>query len=258
MKIKNLFLAALVLAFASAGFAQSKKAAAAAPDAVIKNLYAAHRANKSPFFQTKNRALIEQYFVKDLSDMIWKDAVDAKGEVGAIDFDPLYGSQEESTGLVIQKPREAGGPDYAFVKATFKTAGTAGWVDYELRREKGKWKIVGVYYNDGEDLASILRYSQDEEFRAEFDADKTFTGDYVIGKTKCSVMRTLNGMYHRVQCEGQEGFKLYAVEGNEIETAYINTNEKTKKESKFVFKNGAKSGKFIDAAGKEVKVTPVE
>jgi len=62
----------------------------------------------------------------------------------------------------------------------------------------------------------------------------------------------------RVRCDGQEGFKLYAVDGNEKQTAYIHTNDKGKEQGKFVFKNGEKDGKYFDASGKEVKVKRVQ
>lgn len=263
MKIKkHLFLTALLLALTSISFAQSKSkaAAAATADAVVKSLYAAQKTNKNPFFQTKSRALIDKFFVKDLADMIWKDSVEAKGELGAIDFDPFFYAQDSDIKqFSVQKPREAGGPDNAFVKVTFKNFGKADWIDYELRREANKtWKIAGVYYRDGEDLASILRYWQDEEFKKEYDNNQTFKGDYMVGKIKCTVIPTLSGMSHRVQCDGQEDFKLYQVEGDETETAYINTNEKGAETGKFVFKNGAASGTFIDASGKRVAVTPIK
>jgi hypothetical protein len=35
---------------------------------------------KSPFFQTKNRALVDKYFDKNLADTIWKDAKDSKAK----------------------------------------------------------------------------------------------------------------------------------------------------------------------------------
>ena len=259
MKIKIISLFVCLLAFASVGFAQSKTTATA-PDMVVKNLYAAHKANKSPFFQTKNRTLVNQYFAKDFADMIWKDAVDAKGEVGAIDFDPLYNSQDpQITNFVVQKPREDGGPNNAFVKVTFKNYGKAEWVDYELQRDTGKpWKITGIYYRDGEDLASYLRYWQDEEFKKEYDENQTFRGDFLVGKIKCTVNPTLSGFSYRVECEGQEGFKLYQAEGDETETAYIYVDEKGNEKGKFVFKNGETNGKFIDAAGKEVKVSLIK
>jgi hypothetical protein len=50
------------------------------PETVIKNLYAAQKADKGSFFRTKNRALVEVYFTKDFADMIWKGAIAAKGE----------------------------------------------------------------------------------------------------------------------------------------------------------------------------------
>lgn len=259
MKLKIILLALCLLALGSVSFAQKKKTttAAATPDLVVKKLYSVHNTDNGPFHQTKKRALIDTYFVKELADMIWKDAVEAKGEVGAIDFDPLSGTQEEITGLVIGKPRDAGGPDNAFVKATFKVAGKAYWVDYELQREAGKWKIVDIYYFDGEDLASILRYSQDSEFKKEFDENQTFIGDYLIGNNKCSAMPTLNSMKIRVQCEGEEDFKLYQIEGTETETAFINIDEKGVEKGRFVFKNGEINGKYIDGKGKTMKVSRV-
>jgi hypothetical protein len=48
---------------------------------------------------------------------------------------------------------------------------------------------------------------------------------------------------------------LYAVEGDEKETAYIYTDEKGVENSRFIFKNGETNGRFIDASGKEVKVS---
>ena len=261
MKIKCLFTAALMLAAVSINFSQSKTTTGAVtPEMVVKNLYAAQKSGKNaPFFQSKNRAAVDKYFAKDLADMIWKDAVDAKGEVGAIDFDPLYNSQDpQITDFVINKPREAGGPDNAFVLVTFKNYGKADKVDYELARDaKGMWKIVTVSYGDGEDLGSILRYYQDAEFKADYDK-QDFKGDYLVGTKKCTVTPTLNGIYFRVQCEDSEDFQLYQAEGDENETAYIYTNDKGVEQGKFVFKNGESSGYFTDASGKKMAVGKVE
>lgn len=259
MKLKILLLTALVFVFSSSGFAKSE-AQRASPELVVKNLYAAQKSSTGPFFQTKSRALVDRYFSKDLADMIWKDAVAAKGEVGAIDFDPLYASQDpQITDFVIGKPREAGGPDNAFVSVNFKSNGKADQVDFELQRDQDKtWKIIGIYYSDGEDLGSTLRYAQDKEFRTEFDRNQTFKGDYMVGTVKCAVTPTKGQFRYRVECADQEGFQLYAVEGNEEETAYINTDEKGVEKSRFVFKNGATDGRLINASGKEVKVSRIK
>ncbi len=64
MKIKCILLTALLLAVTTVGFAQAKKPTSAiAPEEVVKNLLAAQQNEKtSPFFQTKNRALLDTFF----------------------------------------------------------------------------------------------------------------------------------------------------------------------------------------------------
>jgi len=99
------------------------------PHVIIKNLYAAQKAGSGPFFQIKNRAAVDQYFRKDLADLIWKDAVAANGEVGAINFDPLYGSQDpQITAFTIMETGWGGDSKYgredeAVVQVTFKDSG---------------------------------------------------------------------------------------------------------------------------------------
>ncbi|HKY05682.1 MAG TPA: hypothetical protein VJQ56_12370, partial [Blastocatellia bacterium] len=96
------------------------RTASLTPQALVKNLYAAQEAGSGPFFQFKNRALVYKYLTEGLGDLIWKDAVAAKGEVGALDFDPLYYSQDpQITDLVVGNPRDAGGPDSVFIPVTF-------------------------------------------------------------------------------------------------------------------------------------------
>lgn len=77
----------------------------------------------------------------------------------------------------------------------------------------------------------------------------------MVGAMPCDVMPTMNRLYYRVTCEGQDGFKLYSPGGDEKETTFIYTGDKGKQQGKFVFKNGEKDGKFVYASGKEVKVT---
>jgi len=83
-KAKPVLLAiVLVLAacICSGTYAQTRLS----PNALVADLYKAHQQKRSPFFQTRSRALLYKYFEKNLADMIWKDAVKSKGEVGAID-----------------------------------------------------------------------------------------------------------------------------------------------------------------------------
>jgi hypothetical protein len=165
VKIKFVLLTALFASLNSVGFAQSKTEAVE-PKVIVKNLYAAQAAGAGPFFQTKGRNILDKYFTKALADMIWKDAVSAKGEVGAIDFDPLYGSQDpQITDFTIMDTGWGGdskyGPaDEAVVQVTFKDSGKERMVSYQFKQGRGKkWKIYDVHYRgDGGEvkLAEIL------------------------------------------------------------------------------------------------------
>lgn len=120
---------------------------AAAPDAVVKELYKQHDAKNSPFFQTKDRAAVDKYFTKKLADLIWQDAVNSKGEVGALGADPLYDAQDtEITGLKIQADQVDG--DQALVLVTFKNFGEAKSLIYNVERENGAWKISNITGDD--------------------------------------------------------------------------------------------------------------
>ena len=163
MKIKRLFLTALLLTVSSIGFAQSKTKSAA-PDAIVKKLYAAQKSGSGPFFQTKNRAVVDRYFTKKFADLIWKDALAARGEVGAIDFDPLYGSQDPRiTDFTIMETgwggdSKFGGADEAVVQVTFKDSGAEQMVSFEFKQGKDKnWKIYDIRYrSSGAKLIEIL------------------------------------------------------------------------------------------------------
>src|SRR5260370_36954511 len=92
------------------------------PNALVADLYRVHNQKHSPFFQTRSRALLYKYFEKDLADLIWKDAVKSRGEVGAIDGDPLYDAQDmEIKHFAIAKPRYE--PGRAMVDANFENLG---------------------------------------------------------------------------------------------------------------------------------------
>lgn len=159
MKIKCLLLAALIFAFGSLVFAQ-KSANTTAPDAVIRNLYAAHKANPKAFFQTKSRATLDKYFTKSLADLIWKELKGSKGEVGNLDFDPFYNAQDTKiTAFKIGKPEYGeGNARFADVPVTFKNFGKTETVLFKLEQSSNKtWKISNVFYpKDNSSLKAIL------------------------------------------------------------------------------------------------------
>src|SRR5215813_14997828 len=104
MRIKSLksitmFLSILIACIGVTGGvlsirAQSTVKSVNTPEALVADLYRVHKARRGPFFQSRNRALLNKYFEKDLANLIWNDAVKSKGEVGVIDGDPLYDAQD--------------------------------------------------------------------------------------------------------------------------------------------------------------------
>jgi len=149
-------LAALLAAFSVAASADAH-AKATDPDAIVKALYQAHTAETGPFHQTKDRALVDKYFHKNLADLIWKAAATANSEVAALDFDPLYGSQDPHLTHFIINETDWGGEDEAVVEVTFRNAGKPEMVSFQFERDQSKtWKIRDIRYTDGRMLAEIL------------------------------------------------------------------------------------------------------
>lgn len=137
------------------------------PDALLKSLYKTHEAHKGPFFDRKNHQLAEQYFTKELAALIVKDAVKSDGEVGAYDFDPLYGSQdpqlktfkigEVQWGGIQKGADKSGNEGAALVTVTYKEDGKRREIRFAFEQQPDKnWRISEIHYPDGTSLLQIL------------------------------------------------------------------------------------------------------
>ena len=167
MKTDRLFPVALIIALSLVILAPSQ-AKESDPDAVVKSLYKTHDASKGPFFQKENRAILDKYFTKETADLIWKDAVEANGEVGALDFDPLYNSQdpqitsfkigETHLGGILKHEGDEPKEGLAVLEVTFKDSGKSVNIGFQLNQDASKaWKITDIHYPDGRSLSAILR-----------------------------------------------------------------------------------------------------
>ncbi len=257
MKIKNLILTILVLATASSfGLAQKKKSTTAVntPEQVVKNLYAAKGA-ASPFFQKKSRALVDKYFTGELADAIWKDATSAGDGVGALDFNPLFYAQDDDIKNFVIAKADANN----MVKVSFKNFGKDEQILYTLTKENTAskvWKIDTIMYSDAEDLASILQYGMmtEAEMKAA-EKENKLDGDYLVGAVKCNIMTNKSGYWARVKCDDQENFQVVDTESLTFGT--FNPNEKGRK-GQFISPEYGVITKFVDASGKEIKVSRVK
>ena len=161
MKSFGLLACALLISVtaSSSAHAQSQRNLRASPGALVADLYKAHQRKRSPFFQTRSRVLLYKYFEKSLTDMIWKDAVSSKGEVGAIDGDPLYDAQDmEIKNFAIGKATYDQGK--AKVAVSFENFGKQKTIVFVLVNGRIGWRISDIVYGEGRTLVGELKESR--------------------------------------------------------------------------------------------------
>ena len=151
MKLKLAFTVFLLV-----GTIQQSSAETPAPqfsaEALVADLY---KQKANPFFQTKDHGLVDKYFSERLAQLIWKDAVSSKSEVGALDFDPRYDAQDTDIKKLSLR-KSMSGKDAAEVIASFENMGHKTEITYSLVLTKMGWKISNIKYADGRNLVTLL------------------------------------------------------------------------------------------------------
>jgi hypothetical protein len=159
MKTIKLFFVSIVistgLSISAAAQPETKSIRPNSPRAVVVSLYKQHK-KRSPFFQTKSRALLDKYFARQLANLLWQDAHSSGDEVGALDGDPLFNAQDMEIkdfslheGLVTSQRAE--------VSVSFTNFGESHQVLFQLVPVGGTWKIADIKYDDGSTLLQILK-----------------------------------------------------------------------------------------------------
>ena len=165
MKTSKLVLVVAVLLAAldcSSAAAQGwKPIKGVSPRGLVADLYRQHK-TRSPFFQTRNRALLDKYFARELADLLWRDAHSSGDEVGALDGDPLFNAQDmEITNFAIHDG--VGGPRMVVVPVSFENLGQKHEIKFRVFSFGGSgWKIANIEYDDGASLLDILKRDREE------------------------------------------------------------------------------------------------
>jgi len=123
---------------------------------LIAQLYKEHSGKSDPLQYPASKKLLPNYFHKPLLDLYLKDQQDSKGEVGKIDFDPLYDAQDfeiSDFNLVVLPNKKGSG----YVAARFKNMGVDQEIIFALQRTKIGWRIADIQYKDGRSLWKILK-----------------------------------------------------------------------------------------------------
>jgi len=137
------------------------RAATGSAEAVVADLYRAHKSKtRDPFFNSKNRASLDKYFVKSLADLIWHDSVTSakNNEVCVIDGDPLYNAQDmEIKNFAVGRSTTKG--DEAVVPVTFTNFGKKETIKFNMKRVGGVWKVDDIDY--GGDAGTLRKWFKD-------------------------------------------------------------------------------------------------
>ena len=126
------------------------------PDGVIRELYRVHNDGKGGVFEAKGKKYIYKFFDQKLADLIWKDITETpEGELGNLDFDPLYNAQDTGiTRFQIGKPGVSG--DRSTVVVSFRNFGQPTRLKFELHKVTEGWRISNINYGEKTDLVTLL------------------------------------------------------------------------------------------------------
>ncbi len=155
--MNRIIVLAAILALV-AGFASAQPASSNLDTGkeLVAQLYKEHSGKSDPLQYPLSKKLLPNYFYKPLLDLYLRDQEDSKGEVGKIDFDPLYNAQdfEISDFKVVVLPNKKGS---GYVAARFKNMGVDQEIIFALQRTKMGWRIADIQYKDGRSLWKILK-----------------------------------------------------------------------------------------------------
>ena len=137
-------------------WAETSLHAATSPKEVVTRLYTAHKGKADPLQYPASKKLLGAYFENGLLSLYLKDQSESKGEVGKLDFDPLYDAQDFdikdfSIALVAEQN------DSAEVAASFKNIGKSEKIVFLVSKTAQGWRITDIKYSDGRSLKEILK-----------------------------------------------------------------------------------------------------
>jgi hypothetical protein len=126
------------------------------PEATVRELYRVHRNGAGHVFERQGRKLQQKYFDQRLAALIWKNLTQTpEGEVGNIDFDPLYNAQD----VRIRNFRVGASAidgNTATVPVTFMNFDQRVRLVFSLVNTKQGWKVSNINYGGGMDFVRIL------------------------------------------------------------------------------------------------------
>lgn len=127
------------------------------PADFVRHLYANELAvGPDPVFDATSRETLLETFEGPIVDLIWRDLIDAQGEVGRMDGHYLFDAQDDDiTNLQVRTLENANGR--ARVVATFDFPSGPESVEFHLRNTKDGWRVSNIAYADGTTFMEVLQ-----------------------------------------------------------------------------------------------------
>jgi hypothetical protein len=157
MRTVSFALITLLMILGSSSAQTTQRAAQInSPDRVVRELYRIHNDGKGHVFEAKGKKYIYKFFDQKLADLLWKEISGTpEGEVGNLDFDPLYNAQDTKiTNFMVGKPVVTG--DEATVQVTFRNFGQRTSIKFAMVNGKAGWQIKNIIYGNDSDLIKLL------------------------------------------------------------------------------------------------------
>lgn len=119
-----------------------------AADRLVRALYFEHRKKENPFEETKDRALVDQFFAKATADLIWQNQKPSKANL-------LFNAPDKDVKKAWVLPAVIAGSK-AVVFITYEYHEKPVEMRCEMQQQAGRWRITDIVYPDGTRLTKRL------------------------------------------------------------------------------------------------------
>ena len=126
-----------------------------AADRLVRALYFEHNKTENPMRETKDRALIDQFFAKPTADLIWNNAKKPTGKLSRSKINLLYDEPDASIKKTWVLPAVIGGSK-AIVYVTFENKAKPEEIRIDMQQVAGRWRITEIQYPDGKTLTKLV------------------------------------------------------------------------------------------------------
>lgn len=120
-----------------------------AADRLVRALYFEHRTEENPFRETKDRAVVDQFFAKPTADLIWQSKKPIKARL-------FFNAPDAAVEKVWVLPANVAGTR-AVVLVTFMNSDKPAEIQCEMTQIAGRWRITNMLYPNGEQLTQHLK-----------------------------------------------------------------------------------------------------